>query len=259
MVKRGIAASREIAAGLVKDSKVLVNGSLALKVSRQIRPSDQIILIEKPKYVSRGGLKLEGALSDFGVIVKGKRVLDAGSSTGGFTDCLLAFGADKVFAVDVGTNQLHERLRNHVKVLSFEKTNINEFVDPEGVGFDLVVADLSFISIRNLAAKLVELTRPNGELVVLVKPQFEVGHRDASKGKGIIKDPELWRDSLLKAAESFLGLNCVINAMSVSTIKGAQGNVEFFFYLSKCMVERYFDLENEVDLLISSIENKVGL
>ncbi len=233
MVERGLAASRESASELIRESQVLVNGSVALKAARQVRAGDRIEILSPPRYVSRGGFKLEGALTRFGIKIAGLRVLDVGSSTGGFTDCLLQQGARQIFAVDVGTNQLHEKIRQDPRVMSFEQTNIKNFTDPEGLGFDLVVADVSFTSVALLARHLVELTKPDGELVILVKPQFEVGHKDASRGKGIIKDPLLWKSSLINVADQFAREDARILGIAVSPIRGTQGNVEFFFHLSR--------------------------
>lgn len=210
----------------------MVNGSVAQKPARQVRSNDQIILTSKPRYVSRGGRKLEGALNSFSLSVEGLRVLDAGSSTGGFTDCLLQHGAIRVYAVDVGTNQLHEKLRSDPRVYSFEKTNIKEFRDPDGIGFDFIVADLSFVSVKNVAASLVKLGKMESDYIILVKPQFEVGHRDASRAGGVIKSPVLWRDSLLGVGSEFSSLGVKICGLTVSPIRGAEGNVEFFFHFS---------------------------
>lgn len=248
---RGLVASREVASELIRDGKVFVNGSVALKSSRQVRTDDQLFLSEKPRYVSRGGLKLEGALERFDISVEGFRVLDAGSSTGGFTDCLLQRGAKMVYAVDVGTNQLHERIRHDHRVVSLEKTNIRDFADPQQLGFDLVVADLSFTSVRTLASVLFDLTKSDGNLIVLVKPQFEVGHRDASKGRGIIRDPSLWSESLLSVGSEFIRLGADFRDVCVSPIRGTQGNVEFFYYFHKGGDSRTLDLAKAVESEIS--------
>ena len=214
LAERGLVDSRDKAAELIRQRKVLVNGSVAEKPSRQVKSGDQIHVTELPRYVSRGGLKLEGALSRFEIIVEGLRILDVGSSTGGFTDCLLQHGAKSVTAVDVGTNQLHERIRNDSRVLSSERTNIRDFSDPEETGFDVVVADVSFTSVAALASTLLSLVREGGQLIILVKPQFEVGHRDASKGKGVIKDPALWRESLIAVVESFIRYGASVRGLA---------------------------------------------
>lgn len=206
------------------------------------------------RYVSRGGIKLEGALKSFGINPFNLRVLDAGSSTGGFSDCLLQLGVKELYAVDVGTNQLHEKIRNNRRVAVFEQTNIRDFVDPKGVGFDLIVGDLSFVSVASLAPSLLSLSKGQGELLVLVKPQFEVGHKDASKAKGIIKDPELWRNSLLKVAQAFHDQGASILGLATSQIKGTEGNVEFFYHILNSASDEEIDIEFLVAEEISKID-----
>lgn len=235
------------ASELILNNYVLVNGSIATKPSRQVQPGDELLVRFKEKFVSRGGLKLEGALSAFGIEPKGLRVLDAGSSTGGFTDCLLQNGAARVYAIDVGTNQLHEKLRGDDRVVSIERTNLKEFEDPEGLGFELIVGDLSFVSLTQLSGKLVSLAMPGASIVILVKPQFEVGYKDASRSKGVIKDSNLWRSSLIKVGESFLEADSSIVDLATSNIKGTQGNVEFFYHVVKKMNFGDVKLEDLVD------------
>jgi 23S rRNA (cytidine1920-2'-O)/16S rRNA (cytidine1409-2'-O)-methyltransferase len=177
------------------------------------------------RFVGRGGEKLDGALDRFGIDVEGRRCLDAGASTGGFTDCLLQRGAAHVLAVDVGYGQLHERLRADERVRNLERTNIRELA-PEPV--DLVVGDLSFISLRTV---LPDLLAFGPELVLLVKPQFEAGRQEASKGKGVIRDPAVWRRVLgeVRTAAAEAGA-AMIGAMP-SAIRGQSGNVEFLVHL----------------------------
>ncbi len=260
LVARGFVSSREKASELIREGKVLVNGSVATKSARQVRSGDQLHVSESPRYVSRGGKKLEGALRYFEIDVKSLRVLDVGSSTGGFTDCLLQYGASEVYAVDVGTNQLHEKIRSDPRVVSYEQTNIRSFEDPQGNGFSLVVADVSFTSVRIMAKALLDLTLPDGELLILVKPQFEVGHKDASKARGVIKDPTLWRDSLIAVAEEFSRNGALVKGLAVSDIRGAQGNVEFFYHFSKGSGQAIEDIETFINDEISrvgSISNEI--
>ena len=181
-----------------------------------------------PRYVSRGGEKLAAALTYFGIDVTGARALDAGASTGGFTDCLLQHGASKVVALDVGRGQLHERLRSDHRVTVLEKTNLRT-VSLEALGgrFDLASADLSFISLRTVADRLVDLVSPGGELIVLVKPQFEVGRREAAKGRGVVRDPELWRRALQEVIAAFERTGAAMMGVMVSPLRGADGNTEF--------------------------------
>ena len=258
LTERGYVDSREKAGDLIREGKVLVNGAVASKASRQVRLGDQIHVTEMPRFVSRAGLKLEGALRRFELSVEGLRVLDVGSSTGGFTDCLLQYGAYSVCAVDVGTNQLHEKIRNDSRVTSFERMNIRSFNDPQGEGFDLIAVDVSFTSVRGLAGSLIGLAKPRGKLLVLVKPQFEVGHRDASKGKGVIKDSKLWHDSLVDVADTFRQLGATVNGLGVSEVRGTQGNVEFFYYLSKNSENPGIDLEQAIEDEIARVSGESG-
>ena len=185
-----------------------------------------------PTYVSRGGEKLAAALDQFRLDLKGARALDAGASTGGFTDCLLQHGADSVVAVDVGRGQLHEKLRNDARVTALDRTNLR-FVTPQSVGgpFDVVTADLSFISLRTVADTLVALVGTEGHLLLLIKPQFEVGRREASRGKGIVRSPELWRSAVSDVIAAFQRAGATMMGVMVSPLRGADGNVEFLAHL----------------------------
>ena len=204
--------------------RVLVGGVLADKPARQVAPGDPIELVgDAPRFVGRGGEKLDAALERFAIDVAGRRGLDAGASTGGFTDCLLQRGAREVVAVDVGYGQLHERLRADPRVVARERTNIRAFADPDP--FDIVVADLSFISLRTVAPTLAGCAAAN--IVVLVKPQFEVGRQDASRGRGVIRDPTLWLQSLEGVRAAMAEAGAAMMEAMVSPLKGADGNVEF--------------------------------
>ncbi len=198
------------------------------------------LLAPPPAYVSRGGLKLERALDAFDIEVAGRRGLDAGSSTGGFTDALLQHGAASVVAVDVGTHQLHERLRADSRVSLHEQTDIRS-VDAKAVDgpFDIVVADLSFISVRLVLTHLVALAEADGHLVLLVKPQFEAQREEASRGKGIISDPEIWRRTLREVQGASSEAGAAMVGLVRSPIRGgtgARGNVEFLAHLRHAAV-----------------------
>jgi 23S rRNA (cytidine1920-2'-O)/16S rRNA (cytidine1409-2'-O)-methyltransferase len=181
-----------------------------------------------PRFVSRGGEKLDAALDRFAVDVAARRCLDAGASTGGFTDCLLQRGASEVVAVDVGFGQLHERLRDDPRVRNLERTNVRALT-PAAIGgsVSLTVADLSFISLRTVLPALLGVTDADGDLVLLVKPQFEAGRQEAARGKGVIRDPSVWRRVLgeVRSAASSQGAS-MMEAMA-SPLTGADGNVEF--------------------------------
>ena len=207
---------------------MLVGGAPADKPSRLVAPGDPIELVgDAPRFVGRGGEKLDAALARFAVEVEGRRALDAGASTGGFTDCLLQRGARQVVAVDVGYGQLHERLRADPRVVVKERTNVRTFTDPEGFG--VVVADLSFISLRTVAPTLAGW--PGSDVVVLVKPQFEVGRQEASRGRGVIRDPALWLQSLEGVRAAMAEAGAAMMEAMVSPLKGADGNVEFLVHL----------------------------
>lgn len=196
-------------------------------------PDEPIELVgPPPRFVGRGGEKLDAALDRFAVDPAGRAAIDCGSSTGGFTDCLLQRGASTVASIDVGYGQLHERLRADERVRVHERTNLRG-LDPEAVGgrVDLVVGDLSFISLRTVADDLLRLTRPGADVVLLVKPQFEAGREEAARGRGIISDPEVWRRVLHEVHDAFADRGAAIMGAMTSPIAGADGNVEFLVHL----------------------------
>ena len=213
---------------------VLVSGSIADKPARLVSPAEPIELMgDPPPFVSRGGEKLRAALDRFGLDPTGWRILDAGASTGGFTDCLLQAGAASVVAVDVGHGQLHPKLRGHPRVVNLERLDIRQ-VDRETVGglpVDMVVADLSFISATRAVPVLTgEVAVPGAPLVVLVKPQFEAGRVEASRGRGVIRDPEIHRRTLGEVATALGDAGAVIMGAMPSPLTGHSGNVEFLLY-----------------------------
>lgn len=231
LMRRGLAPSREAAQRLIESGNVLVSGSVAAKPARQVSPAEDIRLDSPPpKWVSRAGAKLERALEAFDVDPRGLRVLDAGSSTGGFTDCLLQAGATQVYAVDVGTHQLHERLRDDPRVIVREQTDVRSLrVDdfaPAGP-VELVVGDLSFISLTKVLPSLAALVTPGASLVLLIKPQFEAGRQEASRGRGVIDDPAIWRRVLGEVAAHADELGLPLVELTPSPITGSAGNVEF--------------------------------
>jgi 23S rRNA (cytidine1920-2'-O)/16S rRNA (cytidine1409-2'-O)-methyltransferase len=185
----------------------------------------------RERFVSRGGIKLDGALEEFAVDVSGSRALDAGASTGGFTDCLLQRGAAAVYAVDVGYGQLHERLRADPKVHVLERTNVRTLTPDVVDGpVDVVVADLSFISLKTVADALLACAAPGAPLVLLVKPQFEAGRAEASRGRGIIRDTDVRERTLAEVCAALERGGARIMGTMTSPITGADGNVEFFLH-----------------------------
>lgn len=232
LVRRGLAASRTEAERLVAEGLVEVAGNPTPKPASRVGP-DVPIRIARPlhPYVSRGGLKLAAALDAFGIDVSGHRAIDVGASTGGFTDCLLQRGAGEVTAVDVGYGQLAERLRSDRRVRIFDRTNIRE-VDPGGLGapFDLVVADVSFISLVTVAEALAALGGADTDWVLLVKPQFEVGREEVGRG-GIVRDPMLHAAAIRSVTAGLAEAGLGVRACVRSPITGAKrGNVEYLVH-----------------------------
>jgi 23S rRNA (cytidine1920-2'-O)/16S rRNA (cytidine1409-2'-O)-methyltransferase len=229
LVRRGLLPSRARAADAIESQRVVVSGSIATKSSRLVRDDEPIHVTDgDAQYVSRGGYKLAAALDAFGIDATGRRCLDAGASTGGFTDCLLQRGAAQVVAVDVGHGQLDWRLRNDPRVEVRERTNVRNLVvgDVEPP-VDLVVADLSFISLGTVATGLLAAARDDAELVLLVKPQFEAGRERVGRG-GIVRSPEVHADVLRDVVAALSRSGIGATALAGSPMKGADGNREFF-------------------------------
>jgi 23S rRNA (cytidine1920-2'-O)/16S rRNA (cytidine1409-2'-O)-methyltransferase len=229
LVRRGLAASRTEAAEAIRRGSVTVAGRPAFKASALVAPAQPIEVDGSARpFVSRGGEKLAGALDRLGVVPSGRDCLDAGASTGGFTDVLLKRGASRVIAVDVGYGQLAWDLRTDPRVVVLERTNVRS-LRPEELPFrpDLVVADLSFISLRAALPALAAVATADAEFVVLVKPQFEAGHEDVGKG-GVVRDPAVWRRVLEAVAERCDELGLGPAGAGVSPLLGPAGNVEFF-------------------------------
>lgn len=232
LVRRALASSRTEATELISSGRVLVNGAVADKASRQVDPADNVLVSGLPaRFVSRGGEKLDAILESRGIDVVGLRVLDAGASTGGFTDCLLQRGAAHVVALDVGHGQLHPRIRDDARVTVIERFNIRE-VTPDDIGglVDMVVADLSFISLTLAVAPMVSVVREGGQLVLLVKPQFEVGRREVSRGRGVITDPALHDEACRSVAGACKAAGATVLDVIPSPITGAEGNKEFLLH-----------------------------
>lgn len=231
LVDRGLAESREKAQAMILAGHVLVDNHKLEKCGTAVPEDAFVKLLAQPsKFVSRAGQKLEGALEYFRIEPDGKICLDVGASTGGFTDCLLQKGAAKVYAVDVGTNQLDWRLRQDPRVVSLEKVNARylEFTRL-GERVELVTMDVSFISATLILSALPPLLEPHAEMLVLVKPQFEVGREHVGKG-GIVRDPELHRQAIAHVSRKLLELGFGGLASVESCLPGATGNREFFLH-----------------------------
>lgn len=234
LVSRGLVSSRQEAARAVAAKVVLVNGSVAEKASHLVAPADSLV-ISNPvsRFVSRGGEKLDVALSSLGIDVRGKRVADVGASTGGFTDCVLQRGAAYVLAVDVGHGQLDAKLRRDPRVKLLERTNVR-YLSKEKLGeasFDVVLADLSFISLTKVIPVLVQVFADRGsELLLLVKPQFESGRKEVSKGRGVILEDTVRQTAVQTVSRAMMDNGVAVKEVIQSPLKGARGNVEFFLY-----------------------------
>jgi 23S rRNA (cytidine1920-2'-O)/16S rRNA (cytidine1409-2'-O)-methyltransferase len=232
LVRRGLAKSRVEARTLVEAGRVLVGGAVAVKVARLVAPGEPVVVEGPPaRYVGRGGEKLDHALTTFGIDVGGRRALDAGASTGGFTDCLLQHGARHVVAVDVGHGQLHPRLRVDERVTNVERTNVRH-ITPDAIGgpVDIVVADLSFISLTTVIGALKGVCKPGAPMVLLVKPQFEAGRAEVNRGRGVITDPTIWDRVRAEIIAGLVEVGCEVVAWTTSPITGAEGNREFLVH-----------------------------
>ncbi len=234
LVQRGIVATRSKAKEYIEAGRVTVEGIKVYKPSFDISGAEKIELeITDREYVGRGGKKLEKAIEVFGIDVKGKVCADIGASTGGFTDCLLYYGAKKVYAVDVGSGQLAQKLRCDERVVNIENTNIRYMEEgalPEKA--DFVCADLSFISLTLVADKLSALLEDGGRCVCLIKPQFEAGRENIGKS-GIVKEAKVHQTVIAKVARCFESVGMVPCALEYSPIKGGDGNTEYLILLEK--------------------------
>ena len=231
-----------------------MSGAVADKAARMVDAGEPLVLSgPPPRFVGRGGEKLAGALEGFGLSVDGLRVLDAGASTGGFTDCALQDGAIAVTALDVGHGQLHERLRADPRVEVVERTNLRHVDPTASPPYDAVVADLSFISLRTVMHVLVQSTAPGvGWLVLLVKPQFEAGRQEVARGRGVITDPEVWGRTIddVVVAAGLAGASTM--GVMVSPLHGADGNTEFLLHLRRVGAEEPVPSPTDVRAMVDA-------
>jgi 23S rRNA (cytidine1920-2'-O)/16S rRNA (cytidine1409-2'-O)-methyltransferase len=234
MVRRGLVETRSEAAQAIRAGKVAVGGRTMVKPSTLVASEEPVVLTEPSRrFVSRGGEKLDAALSRFSISVAGSSALDAGASTGGFTDCLLQRDASRVLAVDVGYGQLAWSLRQDPRVMVMERTNVRN-LRPEDLPFlpHVVTADLSFISLRAVIPALVACSLPRARFVLLVKPQFEAGRAEIGP-KGVVRDPRTWRNVLGDVAAACEGQGLVVEEMMASPVPGPAGNIEFLLYATR--------------------------
>jgi len=243
LTERGLVESRSLAQRLIMAGEVRGEGQLVMKPSIRVNENAKIEIEQGPKFVSRGGEKIEAAILAFGLTdLSGQVCVDVGASTGGFTDCLLQYGARRVYSVDVGYGVLHWKLRNHPAVVSMERTNarhIETFPEP----IDLVTIDASFISLKILLPAVKRwFGERDGRAVVLVKPQFEAGKKDAAKGEGVIRDSAIHRQVLMNVLESAQAEGFEVQGLIQSPLHGPKGNIEFLANLA-------YPLKQDADLL----------
>jgi 23S rRNA (cytidine1920-2'-O)/16S rRNA (cytidine1409-2'-O)-methyltransferase len=234
LVNKGFFESREKARSSIMAGVVFVGGNKEDKPGVKVNVDSEIVIKENVHpYVSRGGLKLEKAIRVFNIDLKGKTAMDIGASTGGFTDCMLKNGAAKVFAIDVGYGQLAWELRNDERVVCMERTNIR-YVEPEQLGtlVDFASVDVSFISLKKVIPVAMKLLTEDGEMMCLIKPQFEAG-RDKVGKHGVVRDPKVHEDVILDIINFVLSIDLKVKALDFSPIKGPEGNIEYLIYLSK--------------------------
>jgi len=249
LVEHGLVDSRSLAERLVMAGQVRVDGQVLLKPSIRVANTADLTVDHGPQFVSRGGEKLASALEAFGMLdLTGLVCADIGASTGGFTDCLLQHGADRIFAVDVGHGELHWKLRNDPRVSVMEQTNARTVIGfPQAV--DLVTVDASFISLRILLPVIHSWFKEGaGQVVALIKPQFEAGRADAARGQGVIRDPEIHRQVLHTVLEAARIVGFGVQGLIRSPLLGPKGNVEFLVYLK---------IPSGANLSIADLVNKV--
>ena len=233
LIERGLVTTRQQAIGLILSGNILVDGIKIEKAGKAVPEDAEIVVKETLRYVGRGGLKLEEAIRSFNLNVKDKSAIDIGASTGGFTDCLLQHGAKKVYAVDVGYGQLHWRLRQDPRVINIEKTHILKFdwrliQDP----IDIATVDLSFISVTRIFPVLCEHLQQSATVIILVKPQFEVGKGEVGKG-GIVRDKDKIQKAVDKVISHAVKAGFKVRGLINSPITGQKGNIEYLLYIEK--------------------------
>lgn len=233
LAERGLFSSREQARAAILAGEVRVGGETVLKAGELVDEDADIELRSRPRYVSRGGEKLAGALESFGIDPRGLRAVDVGASTGGFTDCLLKAGAESVVALDVGYGQLAWSLRTDDRVTVLERTNVRS-VEPDSLGapFDLVVCDVSFISLEKVLPVLERFAGPGGQVIALVKPQFEAGKGRVGK-RGVVRDASVHEEVLERVVHAVTGVGLIVRGLTWSPIKGPEGNIEFWVYAAR--------------------------
>ncbi len=259
LVENGLVTGRDLAKSLIMEGKVYVNNQKADKAGEQVSEKDKVeVRGETLRYVSRGGLKLEKAMKSFPITLEGKVAMDIGASTGGFTDCMLQNGARKVFAVDVGYGQLAWKLRCDERVVNMERTNIRN-VTPESIdeSLDFASIDVAFISLKLVLPVAQTLLKDGGEVVALIKPQFEAGREKVGK-KGVVRDPEVHKEVIENVTSFAQDFGFMIKGIDFSPIRGPEGNIEYLMYAEKNNTFEKKDFSGEISSLVekSHIEAK---
>jgi len=247
LFEKRLVESREKARALILEGKVLVNGIKVDKAGTPVRVDAPVEILQRMPYVSRGGLKLESAVKGFSIDVRDKVAMDVGASTGGFTDCFLQHGVKKVYAIDVGYGQFDSKLRNDPRVVLLEKTNIRyldeivrsqksevrnqEFEDLLKSNIDIATIDVSFISLLKVIPEVLKFLKKNGEILALIKPQFEADRKDIKKG--VVKDEARRLQVVEKIKTEVEKIGLAVKGIIQSPIKGPKGNIEYFIYLKK--------------------------
>lgn len=252
LVEKGIFTSRERAKTNIMAGKIFVDGQRVDKAGEKVNIDAEIIFKgQEMPYVSRGGLKLEKAMKEFDITLNDKVCMDIGASTGGFTDCMLQNGASKVFSVDVGYGQFAWKLRTDPRVVCMERTNIR-YVTPEDIGEKINFAsiDVSFISLKKIMPATINLLSDDGEVVALIKPQFEAGKEKVGK-KGVVRDINVHKEVVMSIVEHLQKENLNVISLSYSPIKGPEGNIEYLVYFSK-------DINKESSFSIEDVEKVVN-
>lgn len=252
LVENKMVSGRDLAKSLIMEGKVYVNNQKADKAGEQVSEKDKVELRgETLKYVSRGGLKLEKAINTFPINLEGAVAMDIGASTGGFTDCMLQNGASKVYSVDVGYGQLAWKLRTDERVVNMERTNIR-YVKEEDIGekLDFASIDVAFISLKLVLPVAAELLKENGELVALIKPQFEAGREKVGK-KGVVRDSSVHREVIEEVVAFAQNNGFNILGLEFSPIRGPEGNIEYLMYAKK---EADFEIKDFTEEIASLVE-----
>ena len=258
LVKRGLVETREKAKTTLMAGLVLVDGQKIDKAGTMVKEEAELrVLGSALPYVSRGGLKLEKAMETFGIAIDGKVAADIGASTGGFTDCALQRGAAKVYAIDVGYGQLAWKLRSDSRVVNMERTNIR-YVRPEDIGelLDFASIDVAFISLTKVLEPVKALLKDTGEIVALIKPQFEAGRGNVGK-KGVVRDPEVHRSVIREVAAYSRGIGFFPAGLTFSPIRGPEGNIEYLVHLVQQAVETDAATEEKIDVVVTEAHKEL--